>query len=93
METMKETQLTLPFPHLYCGCKGVKKMLVKIGFHHSWGYWILNTNHSSNVTIRKNKISVTKGGNYYYATDDIRFKEKTIDEVETRIKKYFNISI
>lgn len=88
---MKNKQLTLPFPHLYCGYKGVKKMLVKIGFHHCWGYWILDANHSCNVLIRKGTLSLTKGGNYYHGIDDIRIGEKTIDEVQARIKQYFNI--
>jgi hypothetical protein len=35
---------------------------------------------------------MTNGETYYYkCEDDIHFKNKTIDEVQARVKQYFNI--
>jgi hypothetical protein len=75
----------------------IKKLLIDLGFHHSWGYWISNQNkqHRINIETSKNRIylDMTKRGNYFDLNTDritINKKDINIDDIKNQLVQYFN---
>jgi hypothetical protein len=86
-KTNKPRQLYLPLQGVLCSRKAIKKLLLTIGFHHSWGHYIRNSNKQHRINVGKTHIELTKRGNYY--DHEIPFKDKTNEEVQTKILRYF----
>jgi hypothetical protein len=75
----------------------IKKLIVDLGFHHSWGYWISNKNKQHRVKIETSKkriyIDMSKSGNYFDLNTNritINKKDININDIKKRILKYFN---
>lgn len=77
----------LPLEGVVCNRKSVKKLLLAIGFHHSWGYYVRNTNKHHKILVGKDHIELTKHSNVF--NDSMIFRNKTNEEIQTKILRYF----
>ena len=75
----------------------IKKILIDLDFHHSWGYWISNQNkqHRIKIETTKNRIylDMTKNGNYFDLNNDritIDKKNIDLDNIKNQLIQYFN---
>jgi len=73
------------------GRKSLKTLLVSLGFHHSWGYYIHNENSLWRISIGKRIFGITKKGYIYNASDDFRFSSATLENINLYIRNYFTI--
>lgn len=74
--------------------KEIKKLIISIGFHHSWDSWILNENKAYRIVIdaMKNKINLRLTTDAFYYDKHIDVTYMTIEEVSLLIKEYFKLS-
>lgn len=69
----------------------IKALLIEIGFHHSWGVWISNTNSRNRIVVNKQSLSVTKKPNFYLSTNEIKFNENSdIEKIKADILNFYN---
>lgn len=74
----------------------IKKLLVDLDFHHSWGYWISNRNKQYRIMIEitKNRIylNTTKKGNCFNLKADTVIIEKksiNLDTIKSQLSQIF----
>jgi hypothetical protein len=88
----KPKQLYLPFANVICESRdSLKKLLYELGFHHSWGYFIHNDNGDTRIKVNTSIMFVSKQRNYFHAKDCIVFRNKPIEQVQSELKRYFNL--
>lgn len=74
----------------------LKNLLIELGFHHSWGYWIFNTNSLYRIRLHRTRkmlyVDMTMKGNYWDMNDAIKISNKDIDYefIMAQINNYFN---
>lgn len=74
----------------------IKGLFRLLGFHHTWGQWISNTNKSNRIIIEITKnmihIDMTKRGNHYNLDNDrisINKRDVNLFFVKTKLEEYF----
>jgi hypothetical protein len=76
------------------GSKSLKKLLLELGFHHSWGYWILNgLNNEKNDRVKFDKgfIYPTHNYNHFNHSDRIHYRNESKEIIRQRLVEYFKI--
>ena len=77
------------------GRKTLKLLLHELGFHHSWGVWILNgvnAEKNQRVNFDKGYVYPTKKFNFYDHADKIHYKGVDREIVKEKISTFFNIT-
>ena len=97
IKRFNELQENLNISDVGSSFSDIKKLLIDLGFHHSWGYWISNQNkqHKIKIETSKNRIylDMTKRGNYFDLNNDritINKKDINIDDIKNKLVQYFN---
>ena len=92
-----EQQLKLNSVEKPYNFKEFKKILIELGFHHCWGRWLYPGNKNYEIIFGRNgtTINMRKDTYYFDLKDTIHVREnkkfKSMKEIESKVKKYFNI--
>ena len=71
-------------------------MLLDIGFHHSWGYWINDDNKQYRIRLHRTRnmfyVDMTRNGNVWIDSDALKMKRTDInlDFIKESILCYFS---
>ncbi len=74
----------------------IKNLLIEIGFHYSWGYFISNKNKAHRIKIQNSNDTfifyITKRGNYFDNNKFIIEKKEKLSLIKNKIITYFDVS-